>query len=87
MDTLDYGKSLASGAAERAVVLDVWVYTGLLAMILFAVGGLLTRSFAVIALTGAICVAGGALITLITHIEFDRARRSARPPRIHRIFD
>jgi membrane-bound ClpP family serine protease len=87
MDTLDYSQSLASKAAERAVIKDVWWYTGLLAVILFVVGGVMTGSLGVIALTGVICAVGGGLISLITHNEYESARRSARPPRIHRIFD
>jgi len=87
MDTIDYIRSLASKAAERAVIKDVWLYTALLAVILFAVGGVMTGSFAVIMLIGAICLVGGSLITLITHNEYESARQAARPPRIHRIFD
>jgi membrane-bound ClpP family serine protease len=87
MDTLDYSRSLASKAAERAVIRDVWLYTALLAVVLILVGAFMTGSFGAVALIGAICVVGGSLITLITHNEYESARRSARPPRIHRIFD
>ncbi len=87
MDTLEFSHSLASKAAEKAVIRDVWLYTGLLAAILFAFSVFMTRSVFVLALTAAICLVGGGLITLITHNEFVSARRSARPPRIHRIFD
>jgi hypothetical protein len=87
MDQLEYNTSAASRAAERAVVVDLWRYTALLAGILLAITAFFSGSLSAMALTATICLVGGGLITLITHTEFDSARRLGRAPRIHRIFE
>jgi hypothetical protein len=65
----------------------MWIYTVFLFVVLGAIGFVMTGSLSALALILFICLTGGIGITLVTHNEFDAARRNGRPPRITRIFD
>jgi hypothetical protein len=84
---LGYGQPVASKDTERAVIRDVWMYTVLLFAILGALCLVMTGSLSALAFVLFICTTGGLAITWLTHIEFAKARRYGRPPRINRIFD